>query len=128
MIDRLGSSIFVAGAAASGAAVSSHPHDSVWVWLAPILCGTLAALIVRGIAITTPSRRKTTWIFEVLVTALSVLLTGVIVADSQLGIMQATMTGVGIGGLGVGVITFGKSAALSVLEAITKGMGGGTRP
>ena len=121
MLDRA-SVIVLAGATGAGASLA--PHDSVWTWLAPILCGCVAALLVRGIAITTPSKRKTTWLFEALVTALSVLITGVLVADHRLGIMEATMSGVGIGGLGVGVITIGKTTMTTILQSIAANIGG----
>ena len=121
MLDRA-SVIVLAGATGAGASLT--PHDSVWMWLAPILCGCVAALLVRGIAITTPTKRKTTWLFEALVTALSVLITGVLVADHRLGIMEATMSGVGIGGLGVGVITLGKTTVTAIITSIGQSMAG----
>lgn len=119
---------FIALAGASGAGASLTPHDSIWTWLVPIVVGCVAALLVRGISITTPTKRKTTWLFEALVTALGVLLTGVIVAEKSFGIMEATLLGMGIGGLGVGVITIGKATATTIITSIAQSMTGNTKP
>lgn len=115
---------FILLAGASGASASLTTHDSVWSWLVPIVVGCVAALLVRGIAITTPSKRKTTWVFEALVTALGVLLTAVIVAEKSCGIMEATLIGMGVGGLGVGVITIGKNAVTTIITSIAQNMSG----
>ena len=96
-------------------------HNPV-AWTAPISCACFAALIVRRITISTPSKRKRVRIFEALVTILSILLTDVIVFDRGLGVMSATMLGVGIGGLGVGVITFTKLAAATMITNLAKSM------
>lgn len=98
------------------ASANSTPYE---VW-APLLCGCLAALIVRGIAITTPSRKKRVMLFEVLVTLLSVLLTGVTIYDRQYTIMYATFTGMGIGALGVGVIGMARTWATSLLKSMAQ--------
>ncbi len=84
------------------------------------MCGCLAALIVRGIAITTPSRKKRVMVFEILVTLLSVLLTGTIIFDRQYTIMYATFTGMGIGALGVGVISMARTWATTMLQNVAK--------
>ncbi|KQS01493.1 hypothetical protein ASG11_17725 [Sphingomonas sp. Leaf357] len=94
----------------------------------PIFCACFAALIVRGITISTPSKRKKVWVFELLVTALSVLLTGVIVADRGLGIMNATLSGIGIGSLGVGVISIAKSAGVTMIKNLARSILSTTPP
>lgn len=105
-----------AGTAGLATAQTATPYE---VW-APLMCGCLAALIVRGIAITTPSRKKRVIVFEVLVTLLSVLLTGAIIFDRQYTIMYATFTGMGIGALGVGVIGMARTWAKTMLQNLAK--------
>lgn len=124
MIERLAYAalpVSASGAAVVGAA-SPHPY----AWIAPVGVGCLAALIVRGIAVTTPTKKKRAWLFELLVTMLSVLLTCVIVYDRDMAISAAAFLGMGVGGLGVGVISiartavggFVKNLARSVLGAV----------
>jgi hypothetical protein len=105
-----------AGTAGLATAQTATPYE---VW-APLMCGCLAALIVRGIAITTPSRKKRVMVFEVLVTLLSVLLTGTIIYDRQYTIMYSTFTGMGIGALGVGVIGMARTWATTMLQNLAK--------
>lgn len=105
-----------AGTAGLATAQTATPYE---VW-APLMCGCLAALIVRGIAITTPSRKKRVMVFEVLVTLLSVLLTGTIIYDRQYTIMYATFAGMGIGALGVGVIGMARTWAKTMLQNLAK--------
>jgi len=59
-------------------------------------------------------------LFEVLVTLLSVLLTGVTIYDRQYTIMYATFTGMGIGALGVGVIGMARTWATSLLKSMAQ--------
>ncbi len=105
-----------AGTAGLATAQTATPYE---VW-APLMCGCLAALIVRGIAITTPSRKKRVMVFEILVTLLSVLLTGTIIYDRQYTIMYSTFTGMGIGALGVGVIGMARTWAKTMLQNLAK--------
>ena len=105
-----------AGTAGLATAQTATPYE---VW-APLMCGCLAALIVRGIAITTPSRKKRVMVFEVLVTLLSVLLTGTIIYDRQYTIMYSTFTGMGVGALGVGVIGMARTWAKTMLQNLAK--------
>jgi hypothetical protein len=83
MIERIASAsglVLSAGATAAGTSVAvSSP--SPYAWIIPIICGCLAALIVRGITVSTPTKRKKVWRFELLVTLLVLLLTGVIVEE-----------------------------------------------
>ncbi|MGU3389181.1 hypothetical protein [Sphingomonas sp. M1A8_2b] len=119
MFDRIsltGLVLTSAGTAGLATAQTATPYE---VW-APLMCGCLAALIVRGIAITTPSRKKRVMVFEVLVTLLSVLLTGAIIFDRQYTIMYATFAGMGIGALGVGVIGMARTWAKTMLQNIAK--------
>lgn len=117
MIERLfsGATIVAAGTVAATASTASP-----YTWLAPIACGCLAALIVRGIAISTPTTKRRVWTFEALVTALSVLLTGVIAEERGLTIMYATFAGVGIGGMGVGVISIARTAAGTMITNLAR--------
>jgi hypothetical protein len=122
MIDRIASAtalVFSAGVTAAGTSVAVS-SASPYAWLIPIVCGCLAALLVRGIVVSKPTRLKKAWVFEALVTALSVLVTGVAVADQHFGVMSATMTGIGLGGLGVGIITIGKTWAGTVITNLAK--------
>lgn len=119
MIDRLATPSLLTMTAGT-AAVTSVSTGTVWGWLLPVLCGCLAAAIVRGISITTPRKKRRVWVFEALVTALSVLLTGVIVHDQAYSIMYATFVGTGVGGLGVGVITIARSAAANMITNMAK--------
>jgi hypothetical protein len=75
---------------------------------------------VRGITVTTPSKKKRIWVFELLVTMLSVLLTGVIVHDRSMSISAAAFLGVGVGGLGVGVISIARTAVGSFVRNLAK--------
>lgn len=109
----------ILAAGASGAAVTATPHSPL-AWIAPVACACFAALIVRGISITTPSRKKRVWMFEGLVTALSVLLTAVVVSDRGVGVMNATLCGVGIGSLGVGVISIARTAMVTMITNLAK--------
>jgi hypothetical protein len=81
-----------------------------------IACGCLAALIVRGIIITTPSKRKKVWRFEALVTALVVLVTAVVVEERSLTPMWATGAGIGIGGIGVGLIGIARTSVVAAIK------------
>jgi len=105
-----------AGTAGLATAQTTTPYE---VW-APLMCGCLAALIVRGISITTPSKKKRYMVFEILVTLLSVLLTGTVIYDRQYTIMYATFTGMGIGALGVGVIGMARSWAKTMLQNLAR--------
>ena len=109
--------LVLTSAGTAGLATTTSTPYEVW---APLLCGCLAALIVRGIAITTPSRKKRVMVFEILVTLLSVLLTGVTIYDRQYTIMYATFTGMGIGALGVGVISMARTWATTMLQNLAK--------
>lgn len=66
--------------------------------------------------------------FETLVTVLSVLLTGVIVADQGLGIMNGTLAGMGIGALGVGAIRLTKTAAVTMITNLARSILSATPP
>jgi hypothetical protein len=83
-----------------------------------VVCGCLAALIVRGITVSTPTKRKKVWRFELLVTLLVLLLTGVIVEEQAMSVMRATFLGIGLGGTGVGVISFARNASLAALKSL----------
>lgn len=108
--------VSASGAAAVGAA-TPHPY----AWLASIAVGCLAAMIVRGVSILDPAqKKKRVWSFEALVTMLSVLLTAVIVHDRAMSIAAATFAGVGIGGLGVGVISIARTAAGNFIRNMAK--------
>jgi hypothetical protein len=120
--------IGLAGSTGAITATVAAPAASPMVWIMPIVTGCFAAAIVRGISISTPTKRKRVWMFEALVTALSVLLTGVIVYDRNLGIMYATIAGVGIGGLGVGVITIARTAAATMITNLAKSVLSATDP
>lgn len=120
MIERIASAsglIFSAGATAAGTSVAASSPNH-YAWIIPIVCGCLAALIVRGITITTPTKRKKVWAFELLVTLLVLLLTGVIVEEREMTVMSATILGIGLGGTGVGVISFARNASLAALKSL----------
>lgn len=119
MIERLAYGALTISA--SGAAVVGATAEHPYAWVAPVGVACLAALIVRGITISTPSKKKRAWAFELLVTALSVLLTGVVAYDRALSISGGAFFGMGIGGIGVGVITIGRSMALSSLRNLAAG-------
>lgn len=119
MFDRLSLSALVVTSAGTAAVAQANPGSPYEAW-APLLSGCLAALIVRGIAMSTPTKRKKVFVFELLVTALSVLLTGVVIYDRQYTIMYATLSGMGIGALGVSVIGMARSWATSMLQNLAK--------
>jgi hypothetical protein len=118
MIERLASasglvlSATASGAGASVAVSSGHPL----AWLIPVICGCIAALIVRGIIVTKPTKRKKVWRFEALVTALVVLLTAVIVEEKGLSPMWAVWTGMGLGGAGFGVVTIARTSVVAAIK------------
>jgi hypothetical protein len=120
MIERIASAsglILSAGATAAGSSVATTSTNP-YAWLIPVVCGCLAALIVRGITVTTPTKRKKVWRFELLVTLLVLLLTGVIVEEQAMSVMRATFLGIGLGGMGVGVISFFRNASLAALKSM----------
>jgi hypothetical protein len=117
-MERLVYSTLTLSASSAAVAGAAAPHP--YTWLAPVGVGCLAALIVRGITVTTPSKKKRIWVFELLVTMLSVLLTGVIVHDRSMSISAAAFLGVGVGGLGVGVISIARTAVGSFVRNLAK--------
>jgi hypothetical protein len=119
VFDRLSLSALVLTSAGTAVVAQANPNSPYEVW-APLLSGCLAALIVRGIAMSTPTKRKKVFLFELLVTALSVLLTGVVIYDRQYTIMYATLSGMGIGALGVSVIGMARTWATSMLQNLAK--------
>lgn len=124
MIERIASAsglIFSAGATAAGTSVAASSPNH-YAWIIPIVCGCLAALIVRGITVTTPTKRKKVWRFELLVTLLVLLLTGVVVEEQGMTVMMATITGMGLGSLGIGVIKIARNASLAALKEALNGV------
>ncbi len=107
--------IFAAGATGVGTSVAiSSP--SPWVWLIPVACGVAGALLVRGVTMTTPSKKKKVWKFEALVTLVVVLLTAVVVEEKALTPMWSVIYGMGFGSTGVGVITLARNMAIAGLK------------
>lgn len=118
MIDRLAYSALAVSA--SGAAVVGATATHPYAWIASVGVGCLAALLVRLIAIATPTKKKRAIVFELLVTMLSVLLTGVIVYDQGLSISAGAFLGTGIGSLGVGVISIARTAAGEFIQNMAR--------
>ena len=107
--------VFAAGATGVGTSVAlSSPTP--WAWLIPVACGMAGALLVRGVTMTTPSKKKKVWQFEALVTLVVVLLTGVVVEEKALTPMWAVIYGMGFGSTGVGVITLARNMAIAGLR------------
>lgn len=124
MIERIASAsglIFSAGATAAGTSVAITSPNA-YAWLIPVVCGCLAALIVRGITVTTPTKRKKVWRFELLVTLLVLLLTAVIVEEKEMSVMVATMVGMFLGSLGIGVIKFARNMSVAALKEALGGI------
>lgn len=99
-----------------------------WAWLMPVLCASLAALLTRGIAITSSKARKKAWVFETLVTALTVLVAAVITEERDLSIMFAMFTGIGVGAMGVGIISIARTAAVTMITNLAKSILSATPP
>lgn len=76
----------------------------------------------------TPSRRKKIWLYETLVTCMSVMLTGGWVYDQHLGYLAAIMSGFGIGALGIGALSIARTSAVSMLTLWAKSWVGAATP
>lgn len=90
----------------------------VLVPVVPALIGILATLLVRIIIVTssTPPKRNLR-IYNVSVTLLTMLGTGVWITDAQLGPGAAFWTGIGCGAAGVGLIELAKSQFIGAFRA-----------
>jgi hypothetical protein len=103
----------VVGAGAISSTATAGPSPLVWAM--PLITGVIGALLVRAILLATPSKKKRAWLYETLVTVLSMMVTGVAVSHFQFGIFEAMWTGMGLGALGVGIITASKTAIMTTL-------------
>jgi len=127
----IGQKIFASAATVmSAGAVASTPLTINWglagsVPILPLLAGTGAAVIVRAIIVT--DNQKRLWLYNVAVAAMTMLLTGAIIADHGLNLSHSVFLGIGLGGLGVGVIELGKAGALSVIRSIASAISEATK-
>jgi hypothetical protein len=111
--------IFSTAVSAAGTSVAVST-GSTWAWLIPVFCGCCGALIVRGVTVTTPTKKKKVWRFEALVTALVILVTAVVVEEKAMTPMYATFAGIGFGAFGVGIIGVARTAAVTILTNLAK--------
>lgn len=118
-------------AAAAGAAVSV---PVVWSFLGfdfqagPVIVGICAVLLTR-LLITLNSRGRRRILVDVLVTALSALITALWIQAHTLDLLQSGVSGIGFGALGLGIIGIAKSqignaikvAAQAALKTLANG-------
>lgn len=89
----------------------------VLVPVVPALIGILATLLVRIIIVTSSPDRRNLRIYNVSVTLLTMLGTGVWITDAQLGPGAAFWTGIGCGAAGVGLIELSRSQFMGAFRA-----------
>ncbi len=111
-------------AATAGVSVATPPGPVMWdlggimVPVVPAVIGILAALLVRIIVITSPSRRADNLkVYNIAVTVLTMLAAAVYITDRALGPGAAFWTGVGCGALGVSIVELARSQMGAALRA-----------
>lgn len=87
----------------------------------PIIIGVIMVVIVRAI-IDMNASKKRTWNYNLLVISLCSIFTGVFVHEYSLTAGQATLFGMGVGAMGVGIISFGKPVLLAVIGKVQEGL------
>ena len=105
--------------AAAGAAVSV---PVVWSFLGfdfqagPVIVGICAVILTR-LLITLNSKGGRRVLADVLVTALSALVTALWIQSHTLDLLQSGLTGIGFGALGLGIIVIAKSQLGAAMRA-----------
>lgn len=89
----------------------------------PAFIGVLAALLVRVIVITSPTRRnRELYAYNIAITLLTMLGAGVWITDHQLGPGASFWTGVGCGALGVSMVELARSQLFTALQTGLRSM------
>jgi hypothetical protein len=116
MLERL---IAIGGASLAAVSVSASDGSTIGI-IAPIVVACSGASFARAMVIWGPrkGRRKTQWIFELAVTALTVLIAGTLATELHWSIGTAAMYGGGIGFIGEGLNSLLKNFALEALRSL----------
>lgn len=128
------------GAAATGAVVSTLPAASVpvtWDFLGysyhpgPVLIAIFAVAITRAIVfLQTTGRRQVA--LDVLISMLCALVAALWTQAHSLDLLQAGLTGIGTGAIGIGIIGIAKgqigAAFRTGLQAMLRALAGGSPP
>lgn len=111
----------VALSTAALAAVSPlNKYD--WVsQLMPVLISVIMVVIVRSI-FDMNATKKPAWNYNLLVIALCSIFSAVFVHEYKMSAPIACLFGMGVGGMGIGIISFGKPVLLAVISKVSDGL------
>ncbi len=80
----------------------------------PVIISVIMVVIVRSIFDMNASKKRA-WNYNLLVIALCSIFSGVFVHEYAMTAGQACLFGMGVGGMGIGIISFGKPVLLAII-------------
>lgn len=128
MIDRLIGMAVTGGVTAAVAGATASQSKYAWIGqFMPMVVGIIMVILVRSV-VDMKATKKSKWNYNLLVTAMCALFTGVFVHEYSLSAGTATLFGMGVGAMGVGIIGFGKTFLDTFMANYNKSQQNDTKP